>query len=97
MYKIMLVEDDSELCSQLALGLEKWNFTVAPAENFENIIEDFISHKPQLVIMDVNLPCFDGFYWCQKIRELSRVPVIFLSSRDTNMDIVLAVNTGGDD
>lgn len=97
MYRIMLVEDDEALCAQITEGLRKWGFTAIPAVNFGNITEEFIGIKPQLVVMDVNLPSYDGFYWCQKIREHSRVPVVFLSSRDTNMDIVMAVNTGADD
>jgi DNA-binding response OmpR family regulator len=97
MHRIMLVEDDEALCQQIIDGLKKWGFTADAAVNFENIIEDFNRIKPQLVIMDVNLPCFDGFYWCNKIRETSKIPVVFLSSRDTNMDIVMAINTGADD
>lgn len=97
MYHIMLVEDDEALCAQIREGLGKWGFSADVAVNFENIIEDFNRIKPQLVIMDVNLPCFDGFHWCRKIREISKVPVVFLSSRDTNMDIIMGVNTGADD
>lgn len=97
MHTIMLVEDDSALCSQIIEGLKKWGFNADSAVNFENIIDDFSKIKPQLVIMDINLPCYDGFYWCNRIREISKVPVIFLSSRDTNMDIIMAVNTGADD
>ena len=97
MHRIMLVEDDEALGLQIIDGLKKWGFNADAALNFENIIEDFNRIKPQLVIMDVNLPCFDGFHWCNKIRELSKVPVVFLSSRDTNMDIVMAINTGADD
>jgi len=97
MHKIMLVEDDEALCLQIIDGLEKWGFSAEAALNFENIFEDFNRIKPQLVIMDVNLPCFDGFHWCNKIREISKVPLVFLSSRDTNMDIVMAINTGADD
>ncbi len=97
MHTIMLVEDDSALCSQIIEGLRKWGFNADSAVNFENIIDDFSKIKPQLVIMDINLPCYDGFYWCNRIREISKVPVIFLSSRDTNMDIIMAVNTGADD
>lgn len=97
MYAILLVEDDRALCSQLSESLRKWNFSISASGNFENVLEDFIKFKPQLVIMDVNLPCFDGFYWCGKIREISNVPVIFLSSRDSNMDVVMAVNMGADD
>ncbi len=97
MHTIMLVEDDSALCLQIIEGLKKWGFNADSAVNFENIIEDFSRIKPQLVIMDINLPCYDGFYWCSRIREISKVPVIFLSSRDTNMDIIMAVNIGADD
>lgn len=97
MYHIMLVEDDEALCRQIDEGLGKWGFSADVAINFENIMEDFNRIKPQLVIMDVNLPCFDGFHWCRKIREISKVPVVFLSSRDTNMDIIMGVNTGADD
>lgn len=97
MHTIMLVEDDSALCSQIIEGLKKWGFNADSAVNFENIIDDFSKIKPNLVIMDINLPCYDGFYWCNRIREISKVPVIFLSSRDTNMDIIMAVNTGADD
>jgi DNA-binding response OmpR family regulator len=97
MHRIMLVEDDSALCSQIMDGLKKWGFNVESAYNFENITEDFTRIKPQLVIMDINLPCYDGFYWCARIRDISKVPVIFLSSRDTGMDVVMAVNTGADD
>lgn len=97
MYGIMLVEDDRALCSQLSEGLRKWNFDVWASEDFERVLEDFIRLKPRLVIMDINLPCFDGFYWCRKIREISNVPVVFLSSRDSNMDVVMAVSTGADD
>lgn len=97
MHRIMLVEDDEALCLQIIDGLKKWGFSADAAINFENVIEDFNRIKPQLVIMDVNLPCFDGFHWCNKIREISKVPVVFLSSRDTNMDIVMAINTGADD
>jgi Response regulators consisting of a CheY-like receiver domain and a winged-helix DNA-binding domain len=93
----MLVEDDEALCSQICEGLGKWGFSADAATNFENIMEDFNRIRPQLVIMDVNLPCFDGFHWCRKIREISKVPVVFLSSRDTNMDIIMGVNNGADD
>lgn len=97
MHRIMLVEDDEALCDQIIDGLKKWGFSAEAAVTFENILEDFNRIKPQLVIMDVNLPCFDGFHWCNKLREISKVPVVFLSSRDTNMDIVMAINTGADD
>jgi len=97
MYKIMIVEDDKALCTHISEMLIKWGFDALVVDNFENINAEFVINNPNLIIMDVNLPCFDGFYWCNKIREISKVPLIFVSSRDTNMDIIMAMNTGGDD
>jgi DNA-binding response OmpR family regulator len=97
MYKIFIAEDDKTLCNNIGEGVAKWGFNVVSIENFENVLEEFAKHNPHLVIMDINLPYFDGFYWCKKIRNISKVPIIFLSSRDSNMDIVMAVNMGGDD
>lgn len=97
MYKIMIVEDDTTLCSNMVERLTKWGFHTCFVKDFENITVEFTQCKPNLVIMDVNLPYFDGFYWCNKTRELSKIPILFVSSRDTNMDIIMAVNTGADD
>lgn len=97
MYKIMIVEDDRSLCTNMKEMLIKWGFDVVLVDNFENITAEFAGKKPDLVIMDVNLPYFDGFYFCNKIREISKVPIVFVSSRDTNMDIIMAMNTGADD
>ena len=97
MYKLMIVEDDKALCTNINEILLKWGFEMAAVNNFENIVAEFVINKPNLIIMDVNLPYFDGFYWCTKLREISEVPIIFVSSRDTNMDIIMAMNTGGDD
>lgn len=97
MYRIMIIEDNQSLCSQMVDLLSKWKFEPVIVEDFEDVLKDFVKKKPHLVIMDINLPYFDGFYWCNKIRKISQVPIIFLSSRDTNMDIIMAVNLGGDD
>ena len=97
MKEILLIEDDLDLAKELCSVLNKWGFNVSFIENFEEILNEVIDKKPQLVIMDVNLPYFDGFYWCTKIREFSKVPILFLSSRDSNMDIVMGINNGGDD
>ncbi|NNU74457.1 response regulator [Clostridium estertheticum] len=97
MYKIMTIEDDKSLCINMNESLIKWGFMTYIIGDFEDITAEFASMKPDLVIMDVNLPYFDGFYWCGKIREISKVPIIFVSSRETNMDIIMAMNTGGDD
>jgi len=97
MYKVMIVEDDRSLCKEIAEGLSRWGFITKIADTFDDLLAEFTQNIPHLVLMDINLPCFDGFYWCRKIREVSKVPIIFLSSRDSNMDIVMAINMGGDD
>jgi Response regulators consisting of a CheY-like receiver domain and a winged-helix DNA-binding domain len=97
MYKIMIVEDEDKIRSMIKSAFEKWGFQVYCVDNFSNIFEDFNLITPHIIVMDINLPEFDGFYWCNKIRGISKVPVLFLSSRSTNMDIVMGVNMGGDD
>jgi DNA-binding response OmpR family regulator len=97
MREILLVEDDLDLSKQLLLSLNKWGFSVELIDDFSNIIEEFSEKKPSLIIMDVNLPYYDGFYWCEKIRVISKIPIIFLSSRDSNMDLIMGINNGGDD
>ncbi|MEW8996077.1 response regulator transcription factor [Clostridium sp.] len=97
MKEILLVEDDLDLSKVLSSALNKWGFEVNLIENFDSILKEFIEKKPQMVIMDVNLPYYDGFYWCKKIREVSKVPILFLSSRDSNMDLIMGINNGGDD
>lgn len=93
----MLVEDDDKLRSIISDTLRKWQYEVTELTSFDRVKEDFEKHGPHLVIMDINLPVFDGFYWCQQIRTVSKVPIIFLSSRNGNMDIIMAINMGGDD
>ena len=97
MYKILIIEDEEKIRDIIKESLCKWGFEAYAVNNFNNVFEEFVKVKPQLVLMDVNLPAFDGFYWCNKIRNVSKVPVIFLSSRSTNMDVIMAVNTGADD
>lgn len=97
MREILLIEDDLDLSKQLSVALNKWGFSVELIDDFSNIVEEFIERKPSLLIMDVNLPYYDGFYWCEKIRAISKVPIIFLSSRDSNMDLIMGINNGGDD
>jgi DNA-binding response OmpR family regulator len=95
--KILLIEDDLDVARELSLSLRRWNLEVELIDNFNNIVKEFIDKKPSLLLVDINLPFYDGFYWCQKIREYSKVPIIFLSSRDSNMDIIMGMNNGGDD
>lgn len=97
MYKLMLVEDEEKIRNITKDALMKWGFQVYGVEDFNNVFQDFVNEKPQLVIMDINLPSYDGFHWCNEIRKISKVPILFLSSRSTNMDVVMAVNMGGDD
>ena len=97
MYKILLIEDDIDLAKEISIALEKWGFKVDLINNFENIIEEFIEKNPEVALLDVNLPLYNGFYWCEKIREISKTPIIFLSSRDSDMDLIMGINNGGDD
>ncbi|BCA84825.1 DNA-binding response regulator [Enterococcus saigonensis] len=97
MAKIMVVEDEGVIRQLIMEELKKWQFDVFGTTNFENVFSDFSEEDPQLVLLDINLPVFDGYYWCQKIREVSKVPIIFISSRNTNMDMIMAMNMGADD
>jgi len=93
----MIVEDDHTIRDLLGDMLEKWNFEVIKLEEFDHVLETFLNEKPHLLLLDINLPFFNGFHWCNKIREVSQVPIIFISSRNTAMDMVMAMNMGGDD
>lgn len=95
--KIMIVEDDEIIKSSLKTELEKWGYEVYCLENLDNVVAEFQSEKPQLVLLDIVLPFFNGYYWCQEIRKISKVPIIFISSKNENMDIVMAMQFGGDD
>lgn len=97
MYRILIVEDDLTIAGTLAAHLKNWDYKVEYVEDFKNVMEHFGTFDPQLVIMDIGLPFFNGFYWCQQIRQISKVPIIFLSSLDDNMNIVMAMNMGGDE
>lgn len=97
MYRVFIVEDDESIRGVIKRELEKWDYAVTTASDYNAVAEEFSACKPHIVLMDVNLPARDGFYWCKRIRELSSVPVLFISSRDSSMDIVMAVGMGGDD
>lgn len=97
MFKIMIVEDDESVRHLLSSVLQKWGFETIEVEAFDHVDQEFLEKQPHLILLDINLPVYDGFYWCQKIRESSKVPIIFISSRDTNMDMIMAMNIGGDD
>lgn len=93
----MIVEDEQTIREVLSESLQKWKFETVEITDFQNVLKTFVSEQPHLVLLDINLPVFDGFYWCQQIRESSKVPIIFISSRNTNMDMIMAMNMGGDD
>lgn len=94
---IFIIEDDKALSREISLTLSKWNYTVKEVEDFENITNEVLECNPKLILMDINLPCYDGFYWCSQIRNFLKVPIIFISSRDNDMDIIMSINMGGDD
>lgn len=97
MYKILIVEDDTTISSIIEEKLNKWGYKTFKVLNFEDVISDYASFQPHLVLIDINLPYYDGFYWCAKIRQLSNIPIIFISSRDTDGDKIRAISQGGDD
>ncbi|HPR80348.1 MAG TPA: response regulator transcription factor [Enterococcus sp.] len=97
MAKIMIVEDEAVIRQLIMEELEKWQFETFGTTDFHQVLLDFKTEEPQLILLDINLPVFDGYYWCQKIREISKVPIIFISSRNTNMDMIMAMNMGADD
>lgn len=97
MFTIFVVEDDPTMNKIIVGTLNKWHFNGTAAGDFDRIVQGFMDCKAHLVLLDINLPAYDGFYWCQKLREISKVPIIFISSRDTRMDKIMAMNMGGDD
>ena len=96
-YRILLVEDDETMVDILKRNLEKWGYLVHVAEDFQNVMQEFQDFEPQLVLMDISLPFYSGYYWCGEIRKVSKVPVIFLSSSGDDMNLVMAINLGADD
>lgn len=97
MYKILIVEDDETIAGGLKTHLEKWNYQTECMTDFKDVMGKFLEFEPQLVLLDIVLPFFNGFHWCQEIRKISKVPIIFLSSANDNMNIVMAMNMGGDE
>jgi len=97
MYRLFIIEDDRGIAEAISEQAEMWGFIVKQAENFRNIMPEFAEFNPHLVLIDIGLPFFDGYHWCSEIRKVSKVPVIFISSASDNMNIVMAMNMGGDD
>lgn len=97
MYRIFFVEDDATIARMVKEYLEKWDYEVHIVQDFSCVMAEFADFDPQLVLMDIRLPFYNGYYWCTEIRKISKLPLIFLSSVSDNMNIVMAVNMGGDD
>lgn len=97
MYKILIVEDDKIISSVIYNRLKKWGLHPIEVDNFENVFVKFTEEKPHMVLMDINLPYYDGFYWCEMIRKTSNIPIVFISSRSDDSDKIRAITGGGDD
>lgn len=97
MYKILIIEDDEVIAGTLQNHLISWGYDVNRVLDFARVTEAFAAYDPQLVLLDIGLPFHNGYHWCAAIRELSKIPIIFISSAGDNMDIVTAINMGGDD
>ena len=95
--RIFVVEDDAVIASAVRKSIEAWGCDCRVVKDFRAVLQEFVSYDPQLVLMDITLPFYNGYHWCAEIRKLSKVPVIFLSSAADNMNIVMAINMGGDD
>ena len=97
MYKIFIIEDDVSMANAMKRQIEGWGNEVRCARNFQSVLSEFTEFDPHLVLVDIMLPFFNGYHWCSEIRKISNVPVIFISSASDNMNIVMAMNMGGDD
>lgn len=96
-YRIFIVEDDAVIAQVMREHLSGWGYTVRCAEDFGNVMGEFAAFDPQLVLLDVSLPFFNGHHWCGEIRKTSEVPILFVSSASDNLNLIMAVNMGGDD
>lgn len=96
-YKLFIVEDDEGISSAIRTIASGWGFEVKTCENFSRVTEEFSEFMPHIVLLDIGLPFAGGYHWCAEIRKISNVPIIFISSASDNMNIVMAMNMGGDD
>lgn len=97
MYRIFIVEDDLKIADILKRKLEQYGYIVEAAAQFRDLLPQLTNFNPHLVLLDINLPYYDGYYWCRQLRIRSSVPIIFLSARSGEMDQVMAIENGGDD
>ncbi|MEG0766553.1 MAG: DNA-binding response regulator, partial [Clostridia bacterium] len=97
MYKILIVEDEPGIAQSIARQVREWGYEPQCIADFRNVLAEFAAFAPHLVLLDISLPFYNGYHWCGEIRKLSKVPILFLSSASDNMNILIALNTGGDD
>lgn len=97
LYRIFIVEDDGVIAGAVERHLESWGYQVARARKFDAVLEEFTEFDPQLVLLDISLPFFNGYHWCREIRKTSKVPILFLTSAADNVNLVMAMQMGGDD
>lgn len=97
MYRILIVEDDRGIAEGIQTLTETWGLQSKYVQDFRNVVTEFLEYDPHLVLLDIALPFYNGYHWCSEIRKVSKVPIIFISSSSDNMNIVMAMNMGGDD
>ena len=97
MYKVFLAEDDDGIANAIIKRLSEWEFEVRRADNYRDVMGEFKEFEPHIVMLDISLPFYNGFHWCSEIRQISKCPVVFISSASDNLNIVTAMNMGGDD
>lgn len=96
-HRIFIVEDDPKIATLLAETLRKYQYEVATIQNFDALIEEFLAFTPHMVLLDINLPSYDGYYWCRQLRQHTTCPILFISARSGEMDQIFALENGGDD
>lgn len=97
MYRLFVVEDDPGIAAAIITQAEQWGMSARAAQNFRHVAEEFAEFSPHIALLDISLPCYDGYYWCGEIRKISKTPIIFISSASDNMNIIMAMNMGADD
>ena len=97
MSKIFIVEDEKTIRDELSIFLSRYGYQIEAPDNFENVIENIKESKADLILLDINLPIFDGYYICREVRKFSEIPIIVVTSRDSDIDELMSMNLGADD
>ena len=97
MYRLLIIEDDKGIADAIKTQAQIWDFDVCCIADFHNVMSEFAKFNPHIVLLDIALPFFNGYHWCNEIRKVSKVPIIFISSASDNMNIIMAMNMGADD